>query len=79
MPLKDKLAKAKQYITTNARPLDKALFEFEFNNGSPQTVLDILKTYQNDDGGFGNALESDLRMNESSVLATTVALQYVNV
>ncbi len=78
MPLKDKLTKAKQYITTNARPLDKALFEFEFNNGSPQTVLGILKTYQNDDGGFGNALESDLRMNESSVLATTVGLQYVN-
>lgn len=78
MFLKDKFTKAKQYIKTNARLLDKALFEFEFNDGSPQTVLDILVTYQNDDGGFGKALEPDLRMNESSVLATTVALQYVN-
>ncbi len=75
---KDQFAKAKQYIEINARPLDKALFKFEFNNGSPQAVLDILKTYQNEDGGFGKGLEPDLRIRESSVLATTVALQYVN-
>ncbi|MHA2287773.1 MAG: hypothetical protein ACXABG_03195 [Promethearchaeota archaeon] len=74
----NKFTKAKQYIRTNARPLDIALFEYEFNGGSPQRVLDILKTYQNDDGGFGKALESDLRMKDSSILATTVALQYVN-
>lgn len=78
MDFKDKISKAKHYIETNARKLDRALFEFEFNYGSPQKVLDILKTYQNKDGGFGKALEPDIRMNESSVLATTVALQYVN-
>lgn len=75
----NKFAKARQYIRTKARPLDIALFKFEFNEGSSQQVLEILKTYQNEDGGFGKALESDLRMKESSVLATTVALQYINV
>ena len=75
----NKFAKARQYIITKARPLDIALFEFEFNDGSPQNVLKILKTYQNEDEGFGKALESDLRMVESSVLASTVALQYINI
>ena len=74
----NKFTKAKQYIKAIARPLDIALFEFEFNDGSPHKVLKILKGYQNEDGGFGKALESDLRMKESSVLATTVALQYIN-
>ncbi len=78
MPPTNKFAKARQYIRTKARPLDIALFEFEFNDGSPHKVLKILKGYQNEDGGFGKALESDLRMKESSVLATTVALQYIN-
>jgi hypothetical protein len=75
---KDKLAKAKQYIKINARPLDQALFRFEFNEGSPEPVLNILKTYQNKEGGFGHALEPDFRVKNSSILATTVALQYVN-
>lgn len=78
MLTKDQFNKTKIYIKTNARPLDKALFEFEFNNGSSKTVLEELKTYQNDDGGFGNALEPDIRIKESSIIATTVALQYVN-
>ena len=78
MVLTNKFTKAKQYVMNNARPLDIALFEFEFNGGSHQKVLEILQSYQNDDGGFGKALESDLRLKESSVLATTVALQYLN-
>jgi hypothetical protein len=78
MTSKDKFNKAKAYIKSNARPLDRALYEFEFNNSSPQTVLDILRNYQNDDGGFGRALEPDFRTDSSSVLATTVALQYIN-
>ena len=40
MNFKDKIIQAKQYIKANARILDRALFEFEFNNGSPQKVLD---------------------------------------
>ncbi len=74
----EKFTKARHYIMTHARPLDRALFEFEFMDKSPRTVLDILKTYQNEDGGFGQALESDFRTDKSSVLATTVAMQYVH-
>ena len=73
-----KFRKAKQYIKSYARPLDRALYDFEFNNGTPQAVIDALKTYQNKDGGFGQALEPDYRSPKSSVLATTVAMQYLS-
>ncbi|WP_054958471.1 hypothetical protein [Paenibacillus dakarensis] len=70
--------KAREFIKSKARPLEKALFEYEFETGSFQSVIDALLQYQNNDGGFGNALEPDLRCPESSVLATTVALQILD-
>ena len=69
--------KSKKYIQSNARDLDKELFEFEFENKSEKTIFEALKLYQNDDGGFGHALEPDIRMSESSVIATTIAFQYL--
>lgn len=42
---------------------------------SNQNVLAALKHYQNKDGGFGHGLEPDLRSRQSTVIATTVALQ----
>lgn len=38
-------------------------------------MLDALKKYQNGDGGFGHALEPDLRTDESSALCTSIAFQ----
>ncbi len=75
---KSQFEKAENFIRSHARPIDQALYNLEFNNGSPQMVLDLLKNYQNDDGGFGQALEPDFRTKRSSVLATTVAMQYLN-
>jgi hypothetical protein len=60
------------------RPLEWARFRFLFQNGSPDDVVDQLEGYQNSDGGFGHALEPDLRMPGSSVLATTLALQVLH-
>ncbi len=67
--------RAKNFIKQNARPLDRRRFEFLFENGSPADVLDALTMYQNEDGGFGNALEPDFRLPDSSPVATSVALQ----
>lgn len=67
--------KAKRFLCNEARSLERALFLYEFENGSEQDVLVELKKYQNEDGGFGNGLEPDLRCKASSALATTVALQ----
>lgn len=61
-----------------ARKIDLELFNYAINNSPADTVLKELLKYQNDDGGFGNALEPDARVPESSPLATTVAMQYVS-
>ena len=67
---KANLAKARNFIMTQARPLEQSLYRFRFEKGSKEAVLAALKEYQNPDGGFGKALEPDLRAPESSVLAT---------
>lgn len=72
---KDSFEKAKQWIEDNARSLEKALFRFQFSNDSPEQVIEALKSFQNSDGGFGNAIEPDLRTPHSSVLGTSLAFQ----
>ena len=57
------------------RPLDQRRFEFHFEDGSADAVLAELASYQNDDGGFGNSLEPDIRASASSVITTTVGFQ----
>ena len=42
-----------------ARPLERALFAHAFEGGGRTAVLAALVPYQNDDGGFGHALEPD--------------------
>lgn len=68
--------KAVVYIKQNARPLEQAGYVMEFESGDRDNVLNALAAFQNDDGGFGHGLESDLRLKESSVIATTVAFQH---
>lgn len=52
-------AKARTFMYRNARPLDLARFQYHFENGSQQAVLNALACYQNEDGGFGHAIEAD--------------------
>ena len=58
------------YVMTKARTVDQARFAFHFVGGSAADVLTALTAYQNDDGGFGYALEPDLRTSASSAIAT---------
>ena len=51
--------KARAFMYRNARPLDLARFQYHFENGSQEAVLNILSYYQNEDGGFGHAVEAD--------------------
>jgi hypothetical protein len=64
------------FIENNARPLDKKLFDYHFTKGSANDVRKELMKYQNEDGGFGHAMEPDLRLKASSPIATSVGLQY---
>ena len=65
-------------IKAIGRELEKARYDYFFSDGKSENIVDELKKYQNEDGGFGNALESDIRMPNSSAIATSVALQIMN-
>lgn len=67
---KEQYEKTKDFIFQHGRKLEQKLFEFHFESGSASQVLKVLADYQNEDGGFGHALESDLRTLLSSVIAT---------
>lgn len=71
----DQQRKAREFITKEARPLERSLLAFHFDHGSADDVLAQLAQFQNDDGGFGHALEPDLRTPASSTIATSVAFQ----
>ena len=66
--------RAGDYINTKARPLEHALFVFHFEGGAVDDVLTSLAPFQNEDGGFGEALEPDLRSPSSSAEASGIGL-----
>lgn len=66
--------RAKSYIFEHGRKLDHRLFEFHFEKSSRESVIEILSEYQNEDCGFGQALEPDLRSLLSSVYTTSQGL-----
>ncbi|WLD94278.1 prenyltransferase/squalene oxidase repeat-containing protein [Alkalihalobacillus sp. AL-G] len=67
--------KAKEYLFIHGRRLEQALFNYHFENGSEDDVLDALREFQNEDGGFGNRIEPDFQLDQSSPMATTLAFQ----
>ncbi|MEI8122449.1 MAG: hypothetical protein WCI20_10380 [bacterium] len=67
--------RATQFLLTSARPLEQALFRLHFEDGSAADVVRELAAFQNPDGGFGRALEMDMRTPDSSAIATTHGLQ----
>lgn len=66
---------ARRFLLERAHPLEAALFRRHFEGGSDESVLTALARHQNDDGGFGHALEPDLRAPESSAIAMSIALE----
>jgi hypothetical protein len=72
---RESFGRARQFLKTQARPLDRAMFEYRFEGAPVERVIDELARFRNDDGGFGRALEPDLRTPTSSALATGVGLR----
>jgi hypothetical protein len=66
---------ARSFMFTHARPLEQKLFSYHFENGSRKDAAEELTYFQNEDGGFGQCLEPDFRLQVSSPMATTVGLQ----
>lgn len=67
--------KARNFIYRNARPIELEQFRFFFENGSADAVVEALAAYQNEDGGFGNALEPDSWNPNSSPVQTWAATE----
>jgi hypothetical protein len=68
-------SRAQAYLTSHARPLEVARFQHAFAGGSVDAIWSALAAFQNEDGGFGCALEPDVRIGASSALATSLAFQ----
>ena len=69
---------AERFIWSAARLLDRHRYTLLFADGSAEPVLEALGGYRNDDGGFGHALEPDLRCPASQPAPTLHALEVLN-
>ncbi len=74
MPGIDRAA-AEQFVWSAARLVDRHRYAMLFAGGPAEPVLAALAAYRNADGGFGHALEPDLRCPQSQPAPTMSALE----
>lgn len=72
------LARAEQFIWLTARVLEQRRFAFHFLGGDADPVDTALGSYLNGDGGYGHALDPDLRGPLSQPLHTAHALRVLD-
>jgi hypothetical protein len=66
---------AERFVLANARLLDRHRLAVLLHSAPVEPVLDALRAYRNSDGGFGHALEPDIRAPESEPTSTLHALE----
>nr|BFF17956.1 hypothetical protein GCM10025730_14770 [Promicromonospora thailandica] len=69
------LAAARRFLYDDARLLERHRVAVLFDGAPAAPVLDALRPYRNDDGGWGHALEPDLRGPDSQVSGALSALE----
>ncbi|MEU8618906.1 hypothetical protein [Streptomyces sp. NPDC048623] len=72
------LARAEQFVWLTARVLEQRRFAYHFLRGGADPVETALSAYLNEDGGYGHALEPDLRGPVSQPLHTALALRVLD-
>lgn len=72
------LEQAEEFIWQNARLLERRRFAYHFKGGSRESVVEAIRAYQNDDGGFGNALEPDIRCPDSQPVPVQHAVEFLD-
>lgn len=72
------LARAEHFIWLTARVLEQRRFAYHFLRGGAEPVEVALNAYLNEDGGYGHALEPDLRGPVSQPLHTGHALRILD-
>ncbi|WP_330282098.1 hypothetical protein [Streptomyces sp. NBC_00588] len=77
-PARSPLLRAEHFVWLTARVLEQRLFAHHFLNGAADPVECALDAYRNEDGGYGHALEPDLRGPVSQPLHTGRALRVLD-
>ncbi len=54
--------KARDFILTNARMIERRLFHYHFEQGDTTGVFHAVYAYRNTDGGFGHGMENPIRL-----------------
>lgn len=73
--MENAFAAADRFLLSQARLLERRLFASCFLGQPPAHVISALRGYQNDDGGFGHALEPDKRCPASLPIDVETAFQ----
>lgn len=76
--MKIDISAAERFIWSAARLVDRHRYALLFAGGPVEPVIDALRGYRNADGGFGHALEPDLRCPASEPGPTLYALEILN-
>jgi hypothetical protein len=69
------LTNASAFMATHARLLDRRRLDLALGNGRPGEALSALAAYRNADGGYGSALEPDLRSASSQPVGALHAFE----
>ena len=77
-PAHSPLFRAEHFVWLTARVLEQRLFAHHFLNGDADPVETALDAYRNEDGGYGHALEPDLRGPVSQPLHAGHALRVLD-
>lgn len=67
--------KARDFILTNARMIERRLFHLHFEGDGPEGVYHAVYAYRNRDGGFGHGMEPDTASPESQPLFSIMAME----
>jgi hypothetical protein len=78
VPMPLDLDAAERFVLANARLLDRHRLSLLRGGGTPERVLEALRPYRNPDGGFGHALEPDVRGPDSEPTAALHALEVLH-
>jgi hypothetical protein len=72
------LTAAESFLHANARVLERRRYEHLFNDGPAEPVLAALRSYRNEDGGFGHALEPDMRAAASQPVGVQTTMEILH-
>lgn len=73
------LKAARDYIYSKGTLWERALYAYHFEGGSLARLYACLVAYQNEDGGYGNAFEHDIRCPDSHPLALEFLLTVLRI